>query len=236
MQLSSPIEEIVLTETFHDDDTEKKGGMAVFRSVETGQATLTMTAKDKDGIVLGSSTAYDLSPLTKFDAMNFQKTEIVTELNDIAIKGEQQPEQVCTVALRITFRPSTKDRREELYELLNRTTQRRAAAVEALRRTAMEASRAAQQQQMVSSSGSSSTAVTSRSGPAVRAGFLNKDSTTTKAEQQTETKWQAWYNRNLGPDSLARRVLPVAKNYILFAGFCVFMHFRGQMLALPPPV
>jgi hypothetical protein len=30
--------------------------------------------------------------------------------------------------------------------------------------------------------------------------------------------------------------VPIAQNYIIFGSFVVFMHFKGQLLALPAPV
>jgi hypothetical protein len=29
---------------------------------------------------------------------------------------------------------------------------------------------------------------------------------------------------------------PVAMNYVLFAGASLFLHYKGDLLALPPPV
>jgi hypothetical protein len=122
----------------------------------------------------------------------------------------------------LTYIPSKKDRREELYEVLNKTTQRKAAAVEKLRRAAVSAARA-------NPSGSSS-AMTTRSGgqSAVKSGFLNK--------KKEPSRLAAFYEKHLGPNSLVQQLAPIAKNYVLFFGFATFMHFKGQMFSLPPPV
>jgi hypothetical protein len=44
------------------------------------------------------------------------------------------------------------------------------------------------------------------------------------------------YERAFGPQSFLRQKLPAAKNYIIFFGAIVLFHFKGQELALPPPV
>ena len=44
------------------------------------------------------------------------------------------------------------------------------------------------------------------------------------------------YERTIGTNSNARKLLPLAKNYIIFIGAVTLMHLRGQELALPPPI
>ena len=44
------------------------------------------------------------------------------------------------------------------------------------------------------------------------------------------------YHRTIGPNSIARKNFPLAKNYTIFFGAVTLMHFRGQELALPPPI
>lgn len=139
----------------------------------------------------------------------------------------KSPEPVCTVTLRLSFVPSNKDRREELYEALNKITQRKAAAVEKLRQAAVSASRSNTTVVPINSK-SRSSAMTSSKSPAVRAGFLNKTKDESKAKQL--------YNKYLGPQSFFRRHFPTARNYLAFAGIVTWMHFKGQLLALPPPV
>lgn len=195
------------------------GSKHSFRGVETGQATLTVSKHDKD-ISLGSST-HDLAPILKFDAME-EQNHVMKDLV-VAIRPEgsaEDDEPVSTVSLRLTYLPSNKDRREELYEILNKTTQRKAMAVERLRKAAMTAARQ-------TAPTSTSTSMT-RSEPAVRSGFLNKPKQVSRLSQ--------FYDKHLGPNSILRQVYPVAKNYVFFVGIVTFMHFKGQMLALPPPV
>jgi hypothetical protein len=135
----------------------------------------------------------------------------------------------CTVTLRITYRPSPKDQREELYELLNKTSQRKAMALENLRDISMASSQASNNN---NSPTESSTAVT-RSSNAIKPGFLNKN------KKKEPTRMQKLYERTFGPQSLLMMgagVAVFAKNYIIFFGAVSFFHFQGQMLALPPPV
>jgi hypothetical protein len=195
-----------------------------FRGVETGQATLTVTGVDKD-IPLGSSISYDVSTLTKKEDTSAVSAEpVMTELA-VAIfapetgaeEGGQVIEPICTITLRLTYKPSPKDQREELYERLNLASQNKAAAVEELRQVALAASK----QQLASRP---------TKKPAVQAGFLNKK------EVKEPSKFKAFYEKTLGPRSLLRQLLPVATNYIIFFGVTTFFHFQGQQLALPPPV
>ena len=44
------------------------------------------------------------------------------------------------------------------------------------------------------------------------------------------------YQRTIGPKYIARKLFPLAKNYTIFFGAVTLMHFRGQELALPPPI
>jgi len=203
------------------DDAD--AGQYTFRGVETGQATLTVTASDND-IPLGVSSSHDLAPLLKFDAVEQEslETELVVAIHpEGKEESDDAAEPVCSVTFKMTFLPSKKDRREELYESLNKITQKKAAAVEKLRQAAMSAHR---QQQGAAAGGT----MTTGNARAVKAGFLNKE--------KPQSKWVQKYNRYLGPDSMVRRLFPVVKNYVFFIGVTVLMHFKGQLLALPPPV
>ena len=44
------------------------------------------------------------------------------------------------------------------------------------------------------------------------------------------------YQRTIGPNSIARKLFPLGNNYIIFFGVVTIMHFRGQELAIPPPI
>jgi hypothetical protein len=210
---------------------EKISQQYEFRGVETGQATLTVTVLDnnnKETPLLGSSTSYDVAQLCKFDAMNADKQYYETELEAEIFPqaggsgDEALVEEVCTVYLKLTYTPSNKDRREELYELLNKATQQKASAVETLRQAATE-----EANRQLSAANPSRKLATKN--PAVKAGFLSK----AKAEP---SKLQVWYARFLGPNSVLRQCYPIAKNYVVFFSFVGFMHFQGQVLSLPPPV
>mmetsp|Transcript_7082 Transcript_7082/g.10141 ORF Transcript_7082/g.10141 Transcript_7082/m.10141 type:complete len:378 (+) Transcript_7082:143-1276(+) len=135
---------------------------------------------------------------------------------------------VCTVTLRLTFTPSAKDKKEELYEELNKASQRKAQAIERLRRNATAVSRAAPP-----SAGSGPDAASKST--AVKAGFLNKKSAAETAPAKPNS-FVAFYEKVLGPQSLTWAIFPVVKNYIIFFGCAAFIQFRGHLLALPPPV
>jgi hypothetical protein len=144
-------------------------------------------------------------------------------------------QSICTVTLRITYKPSTKDQREELYELLNVTSQRKATALDNLRKISMQeasANRSSATGGPESVSASSSSATVAK--PSVKPGFLNK-----QKEDNTESKWTTWYNRTVGPNSIIRNgamLAFAAKDFFIFFGAVAFFHFKGQLLAIPPPV
>mmetsp|Transcript_21447 Transcript_21447/g.33048 ORF Transcript_21447/g.33048 Transcript_21447/m.33048 type:complete len:386 (-) Transcript_21447:81-1238(-) len=137
---------------------------------------------------------------------------------------------VCTVTLRLTFTPSAKDKKEELYEELNKASQRKAQAIERLRRNATAVSRAA-----AAPSAGTGPDATSKSSAAVKAGFLNKKPAAETAPAKPNPL-VAFYEKVLGPQSMTRAIFPVVKNYIIFFGCAAFIQFRGHLLALPPPV
>lgn len=251
LQLSSPIEEGVLSEIFDPElqDDVPETMKVTFRGVETNQATLTLTATDVSGInsstsetpllLLGTSESIDLSSMTKLDVINPTKLEYITDL-PVAIypeakEGDEQtttppppPAASCTVTIRLTFVPSQKDVLEELYELLNKATTRKTRAVDKLRQIAAMASRQSAQQQLTTRQQQQ------QQQPAVRAGFLNKP--TTPMIKKEPSKLQVFYERYLGPQTQWRQMLPLAKNYIIFFVAVSAMHFKGHNLALPPPV
>lgn len=266
LQLSNPIEEATLSEIFDPLNSAPvtEGSSVVFKGVETTLATLVVSAKDSD-IPLGSSVPHDLAPLCVLDAMDI-KDEYVTELQiaivseseTVAVAEEEKAEvteaeavegkedsdskegketaevtaeavavvPTCTVRVRVTYKPSPKDQREELYELLNKTSRRKAASLENLRKISMTMTRA------TTGSSPQKESSTTLAKPSVRPGFLNK-------KKKEPAGIQLLYERTFGPNSLLRKgwgVIHMGKNYIIFFGAISFFHFKGQMLALPPPV
>lgn len=219
LELSSPVEEATITEIFDPLVQDVPETMkATFRGVETGLATLTVTAKDVD-IPLGSSSPLDLSLLTNFDAMTSKKEYESESTLDIRAESKSEGESVCNVTIRITYEPSSAEKREQLYDKLSDATKKKSTMVEKLRQAA-HANR-----QMTTRAPSSS--------PAVKAGFLNK--TSRKEENEQPGLFQIWsdrFQRYFGPQSFLRK----AKNYFIFAGIVGFFHFKGHVLALPPPV
>jgi len=247
LQLSSPVEEGTLNAVYDplndnpDAKSSNEGSIVVFRGVETTVATLTVTAKDVD-IPLGSSTPHEVAPLCALDPMDI-KDKYVTELpiailaedtagaTDAAVKEETLVQPNCTVTLRITYKPSPKDQREELYELLNKTSQRKATALENLRKISMQAATSRSD-----TGGSPKAGGGSVAKPSVKPGFLNKGGKTPESEAGP---WKKLYNRTIGPNSALRRgafLAFAAKDFFIFFGAVTFFHFKGQLLAIPPPV
>lgn len=140
-----------------------------------------------------------------------------------------------TIAIQLEYTPSPEDRRDALYEKLNEVSKRKVAAIESLRKSAGMANRARGSTDGVSTSGGGGDS--GKSSPAVKSGFLNKS----KGGEEKSTVaiipfWKRLYENTLGPQSMLWVLGPVAKNYIIFAGVSLFFHYRGDLLALPPPV
>jgi hypothetical protein len=214
VDISSPIES-------KDLDGKDSSSFCQFENVETGQATLTITVHDAE-IRLGQSEAYEVSKFTTqlLDPLKFggeHDAQPVTHTLSIPILPSSAEEggnvAICNVEFKTSYTPSIKDRKEELYELLNKITQRKAAAVEQLRSASLAISKR-------------ETTPSSSKKVAVEKGFLNKKKT---GAATGPSKIKLWYQRVI-------TILPVAKNYIIFAGFIAFAHFRGEMLAIPAPV
>jgi len=244
LQLSSPIE---------NRELALDGGKVTFTGVETSVATLSVEAKDAD-VPLGScANPIEIAPLCILDDPKKPKDEYVTDI-PIAIvaakaadaTGEEKDPTVvaaepvvCSVTLKVTYKPSPKDQREELYDLLNKTSQRKAEALAELRSLSMK-------QGGSSSAGkeSSSTAVTKSSS--VKPGFLNKGGggISKKDDENGDGKGllstvKKWYGRVTGPDSIARKAAfwtVATKDFWIFFGAVGLFHYRGNVLALPPPV
>jgi hypothetical protein len=142
---------------------------------------------------------------------------------------------ICTVTLRITYKPSSKDQREELYELLNTSSHRKVAALDNLRKISMQAAAANRSSAAGGPESPSTSSEMTVANSSIKPGFLNKQ----KEEVVTESKWTTWYNRTLGPNSLIRNgamLAFAAKDFFIFFGAVAFFHFKGQLLAIPSPV
>jgi hypothetical protein len=169
-------------------------------------------------------------------------TATTTNNNDegeVAVVTNGEP-VICTVTLKVTYKPSAKDQREELYDLLNKTSQRKATALSELRKLSTTKAAAA-----VASS--ASTAVTKPSG--VKPGFLNNKGGANKKGSNINdvennkgfvSKVKNWYGRFVtSPDSIVMKTAfwgVVTKDFWIFFGAVGFFHFNGHVLALPPPV
>ena len=219
------------------EDTEKDTGTDVVDVAKETDAGTEDTEKD-------AGTAADLEPAedeietdnadsengkesseTKKDDDVTAESSIDTETPETKDSAESKPElsaliPTCFVHVRVEYNPSTKDQKDELYDLLNKASKRKAMAVDKLRKSAAALNRS-----------KPAVADAPKDGKVVKSGFLNK-----KAQPKKEMFFIRWYNKTLGPNSLTRQVFPIAKNYILFFGGVALMHFQGQQLALPPPV
>lgn len=220
LQLSSPIEESTISKVFDPNEPTAEGSLANFSGVETSNATLTVSAEDVD-VPLGISEPVDVSSLTSIADLTQPEYVIETPIT-ILPEGGGEKEPICTATFKVTYKPSAKDQREELYDLLNKASEKKNKAIGELNEAAKSVTR------------SNPPAASS----AVQRGFLNKPSgKNSKAAKKKEKSgvFKLW-DKFLGPQSWARNTFPVVKNYIIFFGVVSLFHFKGQELALPPPV
>lgn len=147
----------------------------------------------------------------------------------------QIPTYILTMQLQYT--PSPEDRRDALYDKLNEVSKRKVAAIESLRKNAAMVNRAKAAEATAAGGpgkeGGGGGAVGKR--PAVKPGFLNKTNAAEK-EEATPPLWKRWYEKTMGPNAMLWVVGPIAKNYLIFAGVSMFVHWKGDLLSLPAPV
>lgn len=246
LQLSSPVEDATLTKIYDPSVSESsEGGKVIFQGVATDVSTLTVSliVDDKN---IGSSSPHDLAPLCVIDAMDpngecgnevpIAITSSTTaesdrvEVQDPEVSKEQEGsteaeavEPTCTLTFQLVYKPSLEDRKEELYRLLNKKSEKKAIALENLRKISMTHAAA----DGTTPKASSSTVAK----PSVKPGFLNK-------KKVEAPKARSFYERTMGPNSFLRKslgLLFLTKDYIIFFGAVSFFHFGGQFLALPAP-
>ena len=165
-----------------------------------------------------------------------ETTETETETKEEVAEVEKTPSPeeegpsiilpTCVLDLTIEYNASTKDQILILTEKYNAAVARHAVAVDKLRKIGVAVRRA-----KIAAAASSQLATIDNKKPAVKPGFLNK-----KPKKKEAMFYVRWYEKTLGPNSLFRKVYPIAKNYVLFFGGVLLMHFQGHQLALPPPV
>jgi len=158
------------------------------------------------------------------DAVDEEKGDDAGETTDAApTKDTKLQLPLCTLSVQLEYTPSSNEKRDSLYEKLNEVSKRKAAAIEKLRQSAAAVNRV----KMAESDEGKG-----KGGNVVKAGFLNKS----KPEAKAKPFWKRWYEKTIGPQSMLWVVGPIAKNYIIFIGCSVFFHYKGDLLALPPPV
>ena len=154
------------------------------------------------------------------------------ELAQDTSKTAQLQVPLYTLTVQLIYTPSPDDKRDALYDKLNEVSKRKAAAIESLRKNAGVVNRAKAAE--ASGSPSKGNGIVSKSGPAVKSGFLNKSKV--GGEEKPPPFWKRWYEKTIGPRSMLWVVGPIAKNYVIFIGLSLFIHYKGDLLALPPPV
>ena len=272
VHLSSPIEERSIVKIHDPLDPAADGSFALFKSVETSNALLTIEVfSGAEEEKLGVSAAHDLQHL--LEAVKHSggdgKQSVVVDFaivseNNVDESGVDEDEEgtdegkakaddktedgaekdnakdikpaqdsyneevkdsklqlpVCTLSVHLEYTPSINDKRDALYDKLNEVSKRKAAAIESLRASATAVNRA----KMADTD--------DRKNTVVKSGFLNKS----KAATTPPPFWRRWYEKTIGANSMVWVVGPIAKNYVVFFAVSAFLHYKGELLALPPPV
>ncbi|KAL7464289.1 hypothetical protein ACHAXS_004626 [Conticribra weissflogii] len=139
---------------------------------------------------------------------------------------------IFTLSVQMEFIPSPTDKRDALYDKLNEVSKRKAAAIEKLRQSASAVNRA----KATSEFGEGKEKGEANKSQVVKSGFLNKPPGGEGKSAGKPPFWKKWYDKTVGPSSLLWVIGPVAKNYVIFLGISLFFHYKGDLLALPPPV
>ena len=132
---------------------------------------------------------------------------------------------VCTLSVHLEYSPSLNDKRDALYDQLNEVSKRKAAAIELLRKSATAVNRAKMEEASASDE---------KQNTVVKSGFLNKAKAGKTAAPPSFLK--RCYDKTIGPKSMLWVVGPIAKNYVIFFAVSAFFHYKGDLLAIPPPV
>lgn len=209
---------------------EKTEGEEAEAETETETPSTTETPSESEPVKEEKEEEEESIELVEADETTEEKVAETTTTTDAPDASIVIP--ICVVKFRMEYTPSIEDKKQALYEKLNEASRRRALAIENLRKAVTLKPSASN---AVTTSTGTTTAAASKSKnpkPAVKPGFLNKSS---KAKKKVNPIF-AFYQKNFGPTSMLRKaIIPIAKNYVIFFGACIFMHFRGQELSLPPP-
>ncbi|KAL3792062.1 hypothetical protein HJC23_011227 [Cyclotella cryptica] len=163
------------------------------------------------------------------DVVATEETNPGQNMSDAPKEESKVQIPVCVLSVHLEYTPSLNDKRDALYNKLNEVSKRKAAAIEALRKSAAAVNRARAEQGMTSDNVEKSTAV--------KSGFLKKSKASGSGEKNTPPPLlKRVYEKTFGPQSMLWVVGPIAKNYVVFFAVSVFFHFKGDLLALPPPV
>ena len=170
-------------------------------------------------LLLVPSSRHESDDNEKVDE-NVEKEQEEDDNND-----DDEEEQLLKLKFEIQLHPGTQDKLDKLYDMLAKASKKKAAAINELRRAA-----AAFEDSNSSNTNNSNNKVISKSA-AVKPGFLNsgdgKDnkgfvSVLVDRAQQWGTRFTSWF--------------VLTKDYGLFFGSVVLIHYYGEALALPPPV
>ena len=178
----------------------------------------------------------EIAPPCSIDDLKEPKGECVKEVTVSIVAATEEGETVTnvdpvvySVTLKATFKPSEKDVRDELYDLLNKISQKKVVLLTELRKRSVERAGAG-----ASSASDRSNAVT-RSKPSVKYGFLQKGGTTTGDDDKGSMSLaKTWYKRVTAPDSIVMKTAfygIVTKDFWIFFGAVSLMHFKGVILA-----
>jgi hypothetical protein len=210
------------------DSSEAAADNVESEDTASGEETEAATGKEEEGETEKSDEPADESNDETFEDAKEEPEETADDTKpaqDASNEGvaEQKIQvPVCTLSVHLEYTPSLDYKRDELYDQLNEVSKRKAAAIESLRKSASAVNRAKMEE------------AEDKKSTVVKSGFLNKSKPA--AVKTPPPFWKRWYDKTIGPKSMLWVVGPVAKNYVIFFGVTTFFYYKGDLLALPPPV
>lgn len=239
-------EEIPIASDSQEKEEEQKGDGEEIKEIEQVDTTKEdeVEQKESEEVVATDKVEEQEDEVEVTNDDEKEESDIIKEESDITKEeGEEEVDAAdtststtektttvivptCILHFKVEYDASTRDQMVILTEKYNSAVARQAVAVDKLRKIAISVRRA----QMAAAVASPSNQMVNKK-PAVKPGFLEK-----KTNKKEPMFLSRWYQKTLGPNSLLRKVYPIAKNYILFFGGIILMHYQGHNLALPPPV
>jgi len=214
---------------YGDNKNESKAKEIEVEIIPEYKASSPSSGGSSDDVVLVENKEQTNDDNSTVDVDAKTKKEEITEVSIPNKNDANIP--LCSITLRVEYRPSQTDVLDELYTLLNQASKTKSSAIEELRKRAMDISRSTDNTASSPADLSTPEEVSLSSSVAVKSGFLNKSK-----KKNSDGFFTKWYQKTIGPKSTFRLMMPIFQNHCLFFGVVALMHFKGNFLEIPAPV